>query len=79
MSSIIVEDRILARVARDAVGWDDAGIAAAERAETALDRAVLALRAMGIAPTREVTQAVRDDIALVLAEGAPKAPALLAA
>lgn len=79
-SSIIVEDRILARVARDAVGQDDGATSAVERAETALGRAVTALRDMGIAATRQVTQAVRDDIAIVLAEGAvPATPVLLAA
>ena len=75
----IIEDRILARVARDAVGHDDGSAATADRAETALGRAVAALRGMGITATREVTRAVRDDIAIVLAEAASGNPALLAA
>ena len=66
MPTTIVEDRILARIARDAVGWDD-GAAPAARADIALGRAVIALRVMGIDATREVTRAVRDDIALALA------------
>ncbi len=73
--SRIIEDRILARVARDAVDREDGRRPDAERAETALGHAVAALRAMGVAATREVTRAVRDDIALRLAES----PAPLAA
>lgn len=65
MRNTIVEDRILARVARDAIGWDD-GSAATERADIALGRAVVALRVLGIVVTTEVTQALRDDISLVL-------------
>ena len=67
MKTPIIEDRTLARVARDAIGRDDGLTPAAERAEMALGRAVAALRAMGVAATREVTQAVRDDIANLLA------------
>lgn len=67
MKTPIIEDRTLARVARDAIGWDDGVTPAAERAEMALGRAVLALRVMGVAATREVTRAVRDDIAILLA------------
>lgn len=67
MKTPIIEDRMLARVALDAIGWDDGVTPAAERAELALGRAVLALRVMGVAATREVTRAVRDDIAILLA------------
>jgi hypothetical protein len=69
MRNIIVEDRILARVARDAVGWDD-GTASPERADIAVGRAVVALRVLGIGVTSEVTQTLRDDITLFLAEEA---------
>ncbi len=67
MRQFIVEDRILARVARDSVGWDD-GTATAERADIAVGRAVIALRVLGIGVTSEVTQTLRDDITLALSE-----------
>ncbi len=77
MSTTIIEDRVLARLARDAVGWDDGVTPAAERTEIAIGRATIALRLMGIATTPELAKALRDDIAIALA--APERPALLAA
>ncbi|MGI3899505.1 MAG: hypothetical protein ACRYGP_29490 [Janthinobacterium lividum] len=73
MRNTIVEDRILARVARDAVGWDD-GAAPAERADIAVGRAVVALRVLGIGVTAEVTQALRDDVSLLLSDTARTGP-----
>ncbi len=73
MRNTIVEDRILARVARDAVAWDE-GHEVAERVDVAVGRAVVALRVLGIGVTSEVTQALRDDVTLILAETASARP-----
>lgn len=71
----IVEDRVLARVARDAVAWDD-GAPADRRAEIAFGRAVVALRVMGVGLTPQMADALREDIALAAAgAAAPRRPA----
>lgn len=67
MPRTIVEDRLLARVAQDAVGWN-ASADAAEIADRALGQAVVALRVMGVEATPLVLRTLRGDIALVLAE-----------
>lgn len=68
----IVEDRVLARIALEAVAWNgDAD--PAHLADVALGQAVVALRVLGIAATPEVTRTVSDDIAAAMAD-----PALLA-
>ncbi len=67
--TIIVEDRVLARVAFEAVAWN-VGAPSAELAGTALGQALIALRVLAVGVTPEVTRTVADDIALVLADPA---------
>lgn len=68
----IVEDRVLARIALEAVAWNG-GADPAVLADVALGQAVVALRVLGIQATPEVTRAVGDDIAAAMAD-----PALIA-
>ena len=63
----IVEDRVLARIALEAVAWND-GVDPAHAADIALGQAVVALRVLGIRATPEVTRAVGDDIAAAIAD-----------
>ena len=62
----IVEDRVLARIALEAVAWNG-GADPAHLADVALGQAVVALRVLGIPATPEVTRAVGEDIAAALA------------
>lgn len=66
MSIVIVEDRVLARVAFEAVAWN-VDLPRAELADVAFGQAMIALRVRGIAVTPEIDRTVADDIALVLA------------
>ena len=63
----VVEDRVLARVALEAVGWNHGGDPTV-LADVALGQAVVALRVLGIATTPEVTRAVTADIADIMAD-----------
>ena len=63
----VVEDRVLARVALEAVAWNHGGDPTA-LADVALGQAVVALRVLGIPATPEVTRAVVDDIAGIMAD-----------
>lgn len=65
----IVEDRVLARVAFEAVAWN-VGTPSSELADVALGQAVIALRVMDVRVTPEITRTVSDDIALVVADTA---------
>ena len=69
MRTTIVEDRVLARIAFEAVGWNPSA-GPAELADMAFGQAVVALRVMGIATTPEIARTVRADIALVIADPA---------
>ena len=62
----IVEDRVLARIALEAVAWNGCADPA-HLADVALGQAVVALRVLGIPATPEVTRAIGDDIAAVMA------------
>lgn len=68
----IVEDRVLARVAFEAVAWN-VGTSSAQLADMAFGQAMIALRVLDVRATPEITRTVADDIALVLAD-----PAMLA-
>ena len=68
----IVEDRVLSRIALEAVAWNG-GSDPAALADIALGQAVVALRVLGIPATPEVRRAVGEDIAAAIAN-----PALLA-
>ncbi len=70
--STIVEDRVLSRIALEAVAWNE-GSDPACLADVALGQAVVALRVLGIQATPEVRRAVGEDIAAAIAD-----PALLA-
>ena len=74
MRTTIVEDRILARIAMEAVGWN-AGAGLAETTDVALGQAAAILRGMGVAVTPEMSRSVRDDVALILADPARTARA----
>ncbi|RYC33342.1 hypothetical protein D3273_02385 [Lichenibacterium minor] len=63
----VVEDRVLARIALESVAWNEGGDPA-RLADVALGQAVIALRVLGIPTTPEVTRAVGDDIAAVIAD-----------
>jgi hypothetical protein len=65
--TIVVEDRVLARIARDAIAWND-GQDHTVLADVALGQAVVALRVLGIQATPEVTRAVTEDIADIMAD-----------
>lgn len=65
----IVEDRVLARVAFEAVAWN-VGTPPSELADVALGQAMIALRVLDVGVTPEITRTVSDDIALVLADPA---------
>ena len=63
----VVEDRVLARIAHEAVGWNGSADFS-ELADIARGHAVMALRVLGIAATPEVTRAVGEDIAAIIAD-----------
>lgn len=63
----VVEDRVLARIALESVAWNE-GADPARLADVALGQAVIALRVLGIPTTPEVTRAVGDDIAALIAD-----------
>lgn len=63
----VVEDRVLARVALEAVAWNHGGDPTV-LADVALGQAVVALRVLGIPATPEVTRAVTEDIADIMAD-----------
>jgi hypothetical protein len=65
--TIVVEDRVLARIAFEAVAWNE-GRDTAVLADVALGQAVVALRVLGIQATPEVTRAVAADIADIMAD-----------
>ena len=65
----IVDDRVLARCAFEAVGWNIAA-PAHEAAEIAVGNALTSLRVLGVAIGPEIMRTVRDDVDLILADPA---------
>lgn len=63
----IIEDRVLARVAFEPLAWGGNGNSAV-LADVALGQAVMALRVLGIQAAPQVTRAVSEDIAAILAD-----------
>ena len=67
MRKTIVEDRVLARIALEAVGWNGSATSDA-LADAARGQAIVALRVLGIPATPQVSRAVEDDIADIIAD-----------
>ena len=63
----VVEDRVLARIALEAVAWNGSAHAAV-LGDIARGQAATALRVLGIAATPEVVRAVDEDIADIIAD-----------
>ncbi|WP_237478888.1 hypothetical protein [Lichenibacterium dinghuense] len=63
----VVEDRVLARIALEAVAWNGSAHPAV-LGDIARGQAATALRVLGIAATPEIVQAVAEDIADIIAD-----------
>lgn len=63
----VVEDRVLARIALEAVAWNGSAHPAV-LADIARGQAATALRVLGIAATPEISRAVDEDIADIIAD-----------
>lgn len=63
----VVEDRVLARIAFEAVAWNGSAHPGV-LADIARGQAATALRVLGIAATPEISRAVDQDIADIIAD-----------
>ncbi len=69
MPAMILEDRVLARVAFQAVGWSEPADPHSG-AELAIGQALKALRGLGAVITPWTERAVQDDVASIYADAA---------
>ena len=70
----IADDRVLARCAFEAVGWNSAAAADA-LADIAVGDAITSLRVLGVAVGPEIVRTIRNDVDLILADPAKVARA----
>ena len=70
----IADDRVLARCAFEAVGWNIAAAAEAV-ADIAVGDAITSLRVLGVAVGPEIVRTVRNDVELILDDPAKVARA----